>query len=122
TALGAERRPPASIGSLAPLELDALRRFHALDGFRVREPGEKVLVDDRDAAGCDCANGEFRLPWRAQLAHDHHIEWCVKRLCNLESNRHAAAWQAQDQYVWLSLILSQQVGQFAACCDAIRKP
>jgi hypothetical protein len=44
----------------------------------------------------DGAQRELRLPWYADLADEKQIKRCAQRVCDLDGDRDAAAWQRKD--------------------------
>ena len=89
---------PLQIGFAAPLDLLELLFDAGIDIFR-RDAGKlgDIFVDHhlRLAAIDDRRNCELALQWHADLAHEHDVERCPKRACDLGCNRNAPTRQGK---------------------------
>jgi len=84
-----------------PAALDLLQlpfRFGSDVALGDVETCREIPVDENVWGGAvgDGAESQFGLPGHADLAHEYDIEWCIKRLVNLETDRNAAPRQGQE--------------------------
>jgi hypothetical protein len=75
--------------------------------LRIWQGIENVFVQDADAAGRDCAHGEFFVPRHAELAHNENIERNPEPLRYFERNGHAAARESENSDVVASSVARQ---------------
>ena len=78
------------------------------------------VVDHPHAALADGAEGQLGLERHAELAHHKHVERGLQCLSDLESHRHPAARQAEDDDV-LAAERIQALCQLASSVDTIVK-
>src|SRR4051794_30105199 len=86
------------------------------------ELGEDLLVQDdlRVGAVDDRTQSEFRAARRSDLAHKDEIERSLKRLGDLEADRHAAARKRKDNR-FFRLVGHQLAGELASGIGTVLK-
>ncbi len=94
------RHGSVTIEPLAPRQLLLLARNARLDRLRRKaQPLDQGVVQHLRAAGRDRAHRQLLVAGGADLAHQEHIERRLEGARDLESHRHAATRQCEDQHV-----------------------
>jgi len=82
------------------LQLGFLRLGYSVDvSVTHTSHSDEIAVQHPNAPTRDRADGEFRLPRQAQLAHDEHVERYVERRRHLEPDGDSASRKGKDEYV-----------------------
>jgi hypothetical protein len=89
--------------------------------LRVWQGIDDVFVQNADAAGCDCAHGEFFVPGHAEFAHNENIERNAEPLCYFERNRHAATRKSENDDVVASSVAQQFFRKLPTCVGSVPK-
>jgi hypothetical protein len=94
------RRTVCPIISFAPLQFLAFNRGHHLDDrLRIRHDIKHVFVQNADAAGSDCAHGEFFMAGHAEFAHNKNIERNTEAPGDLKCDRDTTTREAENNDV-----------------------
>src|SRR4029453_935707 len=65
----------------------------------MRDRAHDIFIQNTHSTRSDGAGSKFLETRDTELAHDKNVERCTKALCNFVGNRHAAAGQAEHDYV-----------------------
>ena len=122
------RRTAFAIGFPAPLDLFELTRGLFLY-VAVRNTQARCQISiDKSCRAVTVGNRterELGLPGHPDLAHQHDIESCVERACDLEADRDTAARQYQDDRLpvfQMQQLVSKLATGLAAICELHVRP
>lgn len=118
-----ERWAVAAVERFAALELGGFAFDRLVDDLMSDAfGGDEGVVEELDAAGGECADGELGVGGMADFAHEKNVERNVERAGDLGADGHAAARQREHEGVLAGLrgeVPCERLAGFAAVAVAI---
>ena len=120
--LDIERRPGASVETLAPVQFSSFPGGHLFDsGFRYPDRPDDLGIENANPAAGDGSERQFLLPRDSELAGHEYVELDAQCLGNLESNGNSSARNTQHGNILSVGIRLHLFREHAACFCAIRE-
>ena len=115
-----QRRQAAAKSMLAALEFAGLARNHLLD-FPGRNAGgiHNLFIENAHTPAGNGAEGKLVLPGNAELAQNKDIERDAEPRGHFSGDRHATAWNTEDEYVRAAGVFQELLRQLLTSFDPI---
>jgi len=114
--------PGATIQFFTPRQFRRLPGDDRLNlGARQTQRPDNPLIEKSDAARRERAKGQLLLAGNAELAHKAEVERGPELPGDLESDRHSAARQGEDQQIRLASELAERCRQLATGIFSVRE-